>query len=81
VAQSGKQTFTKFIRDSLVIGYERAMKSHYGIQNYADLERRWREYAFGAGPPPPPGFAQKNLDFPPGANGQAKSRLRFAPAG
>jgi len=58
VAQRDKKTFTSFIRDSLVIGYERALRAHYGIQNYADLDRRWREHAFGAGPLPPSGFAR-----------------------
>ena len=58
VAQRDKKTFTSFIRDSLVIGYERALRAHYGIQNYADLDRRWREYAFGAGPLPPGGLAR-----------------------
>jgi hypothetical protein len=57
VSLKGKQAFTSFIRDSLVIGYERAMRAHYGIQNYAELDRRWRDFAFGIGPPPPPGLA------------------------
>ncbi len=60
VSLRGKQTFTKFVRDSLVIGYERALKAHYGIENYAELDRRWREFAFGPGPLPPPGLARNN---------------------
>jgi hypothetical protein len=56
VSLKGKQGFTSFLRDALVIGYERALRSHFGIQNYAELDRRWREYAFGPGPMPPKGF-------------------------
>jgi hypothetical protein len=58
VGQRDNKTFTSFIRDSLVIGYERALRAHYGIENYAQLDRRWREYAFGAGPLPSAGFAR-----------------------
>jgi hypothetical protein len=59
VSLRDKKTFTSFIRDSLVIGYERALRVHYSVQNYVELDRRWREYAFGAGPPPPAGLVRQ----------------------
>jgi tetratricopeptide (TPR) repeat protein len=43
----GPQTFTAFLRDGVRGGYEAALKKHFGIQGYGDLERRWQAYAFG----------------------------------
>jgi hypothetical protein len=43
----GPQTFSAFLRDGLRGGYEPALKKHFGIDGYADLDRRWQAYAFG----------------------------------
>src|SRR5262249_21315141 len=43
----GPQEFTAFLRDGLRGGYEPALKKHFGIDSYADLDRRWNAYAFG----------------------------------
>jgi hypothetical protein len=46
-AQKGPQTFTRFLRTSIMKGAEPALKQHFGIQGYADLEQRWQTFAFG----------------------------------
>lgn len=46
VAEKGPQTFARFVRDGLRDGNVRALKRHYNW-DFADLERRWREHAFG----------------------------------
>jgi hypothetical protein len=33
------------VRDGLVKGYEAALRTHYGIQSYAELQGRWLQYA------------------------------------
>jgi tetratricopeptide (TPR) repeat protein len=43
----GPQEFTAFLRDGLRGGYEPSLKKHFGIDGYADLDRRWNAYAFG----------------------------------
>jgi hypothetical protein len=68
VAEQGHQAFSRFLGDSLLVGYEPALKKHYGIANFAELERRWSAYAFSKIVEPPPGLAL------------VPSRLRFAPA-
>lgn len=45
----GPRTFVKFVQDGLAGDYESALRRHYGIQGFDDLERRWQEYAFGPG--------------------------------
>jgi hypothetical protein len=52
VAEAGRQTFTKFLGDSLVVGYEAALRKHYGIASFAELERRWAAFAFSTARPP-----------------------------
>jgi tetratricopeptide (TPR) repeat protein len=42
----GPQEYTAFLRDGLRNGYEPSLKKHFGIESYADLERRWQAYAF-----------------------------------
>jgi hypothetical protein len=42
-------TFTRFLRDGLDGGYEPALRKHYGINGFAELQRLWDEHAFGAG--------------------------------
>ncbi len=44
--EKGPQTFTAFVRDGLRGGYEAALKKHYGMQDFNELEQRWRKYAF-----------------------------------
>jgi hypothetical protein len=38
------RTFTQFLRDGLREGYEPALRRHYGIQSFADLQGRWGEH-------------------------------------
>jgi tetratricopeptide (TPR) repeat protein len=47
--KKGPQAFTRFLRDGLEGGYEAALRKHYGIHGFAELEQQWREHAFGAG--------------------------------
>jgi hypothetical protein len=42
----GSQTYTAFLREGLRSGYEKALQKHFAINGYADLERRWQDYAF-----------------------------------
>jgi hypothetical protein len=53
------QTFSAFLRDGLRGGYEPALRRHYGIQDFNELEQRWRRFAFGDGATPG-GVAQRN---------------------
>ena len=46
-AQKGPQAFAQFLRTYANKGAEPALKQHYGIQGYADLEKRWQSFAFG----------------------------------
>jgi hypothetical protein len=39
------ETFTRFVRDGVRHGYASALRKHYGW-DLAELERRWRRYAF-----------------------------------
>jgi hypothetical protein len=45
--EKGTQTFTAFLREGLRGGYEPALRRHYGIQDFDELEQRWRRFAFG----------------------------------
>jgi hypothetical protein len=38
--------FISFLRTSIQKGYEPALKEHYDIQGYGDLERQWQDFAF-----------------------------------
>jgi hypothetical protein len=46
--RKGPGVFARFLRDGLDNGYEPALQRHYGIRGYGELERLWREHAFGA---------------------------------
>jgi hypothetical protein len=46
----GPQVFAQFLADGLRGGYEPALRKHYGIQGYADLQSRWQGYAFKDSP-------------------------------
>jgi hypothetical protein len=46
-ARKSPQAFTQFLRTYVSKGAEPALKQHYGIQGYADLEQRWQTFAFG----------------------------------
>jgi hypothetical protein len=59
VAERGRQAFTKFLGDSLVVGYEAALKTHYGIMSFAELERRWSAFAFARIAQPPAGLTRR----------------------
>lgn len=45
--KGGPQEFTRFVREGLESGYEAALRRHYGIQDFSDLENRWSKAAFG----------------------------------
>jgi tetratricopeptide (TPR) repeat protein len=53
----GPRVFAQFLRDGLEGSYEAALRRHYGIQGFEDLEQRWQQHAFtattAAGYPPP----------------------------
>jgi hypothetical protein len=42
-------TFAVFLREALDSGYEASLRRHFGYGSAADLERDWRQYAFGDG--------------------------------
>ena len=54
-SKKGRPVFTRFLWDSQVVGYEPALKKHYGFNSFADLERSWNDYAFPKVTPMPPG--------------------------
>jgi hypothetical protein len=45
----GPRTFMQFVQDGLDHGYEPALRKHYGIPSFADLEQRWQAHAFSGG--------------------------------
>ena len=57
VHEKGPQTFTQFLREGLRGGYEPALRRHYGINDFNDLEQRWVRYAFND--PVPTGVADR----------------------
>jgi hypothetical protein len=44
--EKGPQTFSAFVKDGLSGGYEAALRKHYGMQSFDELEQRWRKHAF-----------------------------------
>jgi hypothetical protein len=44
--RKGPQEFTKFLRTCIMKGPEPALKQHFDIQGYGDLEKRWQAFAF-----------------------------------
>jgi hypothetical protein len=46
VAEKGRRTFVRFLRDSIRTSYAAGLKKHYSIHSFAELERRWRAFAF-----------------------------------
>jgi tetratricopeptide (TPR) repeat protein len=45
--KGGAQEFTRFIRDGLDSGFEKALQRHYGFRDFTDLEERWSQAAGG----------------------------------
>jgi hypothetical protein len=41
--QKGPQVFTQFVRDALCSGYEAALKKHYGLQDFNDLQNNFTD--------------------------------------
>jgi hypothetical protein len=41
------QTFISFLQTSIAKDYPTALKQHYDISGYSDLQKRWNEHAFG----------------------------------
>ena len=39
----GPTVFTQFVRDALRDGYEAALRKHYGLQGFQELQDRWTE--------------------------------------
>jgi tetratricopeptide (TPR) repeat protein len=47
--EKGPQTFSAFVKDGLGGGYEAALRKHYNIQGFDELDQRWRKHAFADG--------------------------------
>ena len=45
--KGGHQEFIRFLRDGIENGYEAALRRHYGINDFNDLERRWSQSTAG----------------------------------
>jgi hypothetical protein len=43
------KTFARFLREGLDGGYEAALKKHYGIADFRELDAQWRQYALNGG--------------------------------
>jgi hypothetical protein len=43
------RTFARFLREGLDSGYEAALRRHYGIKDFNELDQRWQRYALGQG--------------------------------
>jgi hypothetical protein len=43
--ERGPKAFAAFLRDGLRDGYEPALRKHYQIEGFTELERRWRAFA------------------------------------
>jgi hypothetical protein len=39
----GPVVFTEFLRDGVRLGYETALRKHYGLQDFGDLQTRWAQ--------------------------------------
>jgi hypothetical protein len=48
-SRKGPQVFACFVREGAEGGYEVALKKHYGIPDFHELERQWRRYALAEG--------------------------------
>jgi hypothetical protein len=44
--RKGPKTFISFLSTSIRKGYEPALKEHYAISSYGDLEKEWQGFAF-----------------------------------
>jgi hypothetical protein len=53
VAQRGRHTFCRFLKDSIQGSYEEALKKHYDIHSFRELNQRWLAFAFPAAEPLP----------------------------
>jgi hypothetical protein len=43
--KKGHKTFARFVRDCLDTSYETALRKHYGMESFAELDRLWRAAA------------------------------------
>jgi len=48
-SRKGPQVFARFLREGLDSGFEAALKKHYNIADFSELDRQWRSYALGEG--------------------------------
>jgi hypothetical protein len=55
----GPQTFTRFLRESQKIGYEKALQKHYGYKDFTELEQEWRKVALSDKERPGAGVAER----------------------
>jgi hypothetical protein len=46
--RGGTRVLAQFLRDGMEGSWEEALKRHYGITSFDDLDRRWQDYAFGS---------------------------------
>jgi tetratricopeptide (TPR) repeat protein len=46
--RGGCQVLAQFVRDGMESGWEEALKRHYGIESFAELDRRWNDHAFSS---------------------------------
>ena len=44
----GPQVFARFLRDGLRDGYEAALKKHYNVKTFDELQMRWSQEALAA---------------------------------
>lgn len=47
--KGGPQEFTRFVADGLNGDFETALRKHYGLRGFDDLEVRWQTHAFNLG--------------------------------
>ncbi len=45
----GPQVFAQFMADGMRGNYETALRKHYGVQSFQDLDAAWQRHAFGEG--------------------------------
>jgi hypothetical protein len=44
--RKGPREFAQFLRDGMRGGYETALRKHYDIKDFSELEKSWRDHAF-----------------------------------
>jgi hypothetical protein len=57
--QRGPQVFSQFVLDGLAKGYEQALRKHYDINSYNDLQNRWMQHVTTSLNVQPAAYAKK----------------------